>query len=267
MKKIDGFDGFEKAIREERREEERRAGKGCLITTAAVVTLLILGISKCVSNRATAPVTATVAETNPVEEAPKTYLAASGTWLNKYLNQDFTEQPARFVAVTDGDGRLEEVRIGSDSGTHWNIYSCKADGTYSWLYDVREDGEKSGTANVYSDKFCHFAFDKGGKVEAVTVTGKSNETSAQEGFKACPSDVGCYRYTVNTKWAPTTSTEPVPDGQQMEEIGNTRDRLRDEQRQEDFDRKWAEGEVEDLKKACRMGQKHWTLCPDGYDKK
>jgi hypothetical protein len=263
MKNIDGFDGFERALSEEKREEERSANKGCLIATAAVATVLILGISRCVSNKVTAP----VAETKAVEETPKTYLAASGTSLNKYLDQNFTEQPARFITVRDEDGRLEEVRIGSDSGTHWNIYSCKADGTYSWLYDVREGGKKSGAAHVYSDKFCHFAFEKEGSVEAIAVTDKRAEISAQEGFKACPSNVGCYRYTVNTKWAPTTSTEPVPDGRQMEEIGNTRDRLRDEQRREDFDRKWAEGEVEDLKKACRMGQKHWTLCPDGYDKR
>lgn len=228
--------------------------------TAAV---MLLALTACSSGKNTE----TVSKPPPEPPKPKTYEAAAGTWLNKYLDQDFTEEPARFVTVKDGDGRLEEVRIGSDSGTHWNIWSCKADGTYSWLYDVREGGERSGTAEVYSDKFCHFAFDKDGNIEAIAVTPNRTDTGAQAGFKACPSSVSCYRYTVNTRWAATTSTEPTPDAQQRNEIGNTRERLRDEQRQEDFDRKWAEGNVEDLKARCRMGQVHWTLCPDGYDKR
>ena len=269
MKKIDGFDGFERALREEKREKERReevnkARTRNLIATAGVATVLMLGINSSLSNRVAEP----VAETKLVEEEPKTYLAASGTWLNKYLDQDFKEEPARFVVAKNANGSVEEVRIGTDNGTHWNIYSCQTDGAITMLYDVDEKGEKrTDYAGRKDGEYCHIGYASDGSVSIVSVTNKASESDPKKGFKSCPSSESCSRYTVRSKWAATTSNEPTPDAQQMNEIGNTQERLRAEDRQKDFDRKWAEGEVEDLKKACRMGQKHWTLCPDGYDKR
>lgn len=211
--------------------------------------------------------TKTATESAPVQEAPKTFLAASGTWLYKYLDQDFKEEPARFVVVKNANGDVEEVRIGTDNGTHWNIYSCQENGRVEMLYDVNEAGEKrTEYAGVEDGRYCHIGYSSDGDVSIVSVTNKASEIDPESGFRSCPSRVSCSLYTVSSKWVTTTSSEPTPDAQQMNEIGNTQERLRDRQRQEDFDRKWEEGEVEDLKKACRMGQKHWTLCPDGYDK-
>lgn len=221
----------------------------------AGVSFVILALSACSLGKV-------ADESNTVRVKPKSYEAAAGTWASKYLNQNIREEPARFVAVRSDNGRLEELRIGTDNGTHWNIYSCKTDGTRSFLYEISEDGEKTGAAEVDSRNFCHFSFEKGGGIDLVTVTNKQVENSARDGFRACPSNIGCYRYTVNTRWEPVNSTEPIPDAQQMEEIRNTRMRLREEQRQEDSERKWAEAEIDDLKARCRMGLVHWTQCPD-----
>jgi len=226
-----------------------------------VATFALIGITGCSTT------TNSVTESAPVQEAPKTYLTATGTWLNKYLDQDFKEEPARFVVALNGDGSVSEVRIGSDSGTHWNINSCKPSGEFAHLYQTTDDGEKDPRyAMVYESDYCHIGYRKDGRVGVITITKKQSEKDPETGFRNCPSSEECKRYTVNTEWVATTSTEPTPNEQQRYEIHNTQERLRDEQRQKDFDRKWAEGEVEDLKKACRMGQKHWTLCPDGYDK-
>lgn len=209
-----------------------------------------------------------VTESEPVQEAPKTYLAASGTWLYKYLDQDFKEEPARFVVVKNAAGTVEEVRIGTDNGTHWNIYSCQSDGRVEMLYDVNEAGEKrTQYAGVKDGQYCHIGYGSDGNISVVAVTNKTSESDPESGFKSCPSSDSCSRYTVSSKWVPTTSSEPTPDAQQRNEIENTQDRLRAEDNFEDFKRKMAEQEVKDLKKACRMGQVHWSLCPDDYDKR
>lgn len=233
-----------------------------LVAAFAAVT-----VAGCSAPNKTVTESASVQKSKPVQEAPKTYLAASGTGLYKYLDQNFKEEPARFVVVKNAGGSVEEVRIGSDNGSHWNIYSCQANGRVELLYQVNEEGEKNAKyAGVKGGEYCHIGYNSDGNITIVSVTNKASESDPKKGFDSCPSRVACYRYTVNSKWTPTTSSEPTPDAQQLNEISNTQERVRDVQRQEDFDRKWAEGEVEDLKKACRMGQKHWTLCPDGYDK-
>ena len=268
MKKMGGFDEFERVLREEKREKERRAEVNrvrtrSLIATAAVATLLMLGINKCLSSRVTAP----VAETKLVEEEPKTYLAASGTVLRKYLDQDIAEDVARFVVIKNGNGTVEQVLIGTNAGSHWNINACNADQTYGHLYSVQQGGSKDTQyAGIYDGDYCHIGYGKDGEVVAVSVTKVAAEKNPVAGFKSCPSSVECYLFTVKSKWVPTTSTEPTPSNKDMDNIDGYWDRERANDAQESFDRKWAEGQVEDLKTACRMGQKHWTLCPDGYDK-
>lgn len=209
----------------------------------------------------------TVTESAPVQEAPKTYLTATGTDERKYLNQDIPVDKARFVVVKNSSGVVEQVLIGTSAGSHWNINSCSADKTYAHLYSVEQDGNKDTQyAGIRDNKYCHIGYGKDGEVVAVSVTEDTTETNPVKGFNACPSDVECYLFTVKSKWVPSTSEEPTPNQEDMRDIDGYWERERANDAQEAFDRKWAEGEVEDLKKACRMGQKHWTLCPDGYDK-
>lgn len=227
-----------------------------------VATFALVAVAGCaLANK-------TVTESVPVQEAPKTYLAASGTDERKYLNQNIPVDKARFVVVKGGSGAVEEVLIGTSAGSHWNIKSCSANKTYSHLYSVNQDGSKDTQyAGVKEGKYCHIGYGKDGEVAAVSVTEDATETDPVKGFNACPPDDECNLYTVKSKWVSTADTELTPNDKDMSEIDGYWERERANDAQESFDRKWAEGEVEDLKKACRMGQKHWTLCPDGYDKR
>jgi hypothetical protein len=205
----------------------------------------------------------TITENEPGQEKMKTYFLASGTEQKKYLDQDRPTDIAKFVVVKSGSGTVEQVLIGTGAGSHWNIDACNADQAYSHLYSIRQGGSKDTKyAGIRNGKYCNIGYDKDGEVLAVSVTEVAAEEDPVAGFKSCPSSVECYLFTVKSKWAPTTSTEPTPDKKDMEAIDGFLEKERTNAAQESFDRKWAEGQVEDLKKACRMGQKHWTLCPD-----
>ena len=168
----------------------------------------------------------------PVTQA-KTYLTASGTRTFRYLDGDSSEEPARITVVKSAEGALEEVIVSHPNGTNWNTYSCKPDGTYSYLYLMFIDGGKNfDNAGIKQSEFCHIAYDKSRSVSFVSVTNKQRESYPVNAVKQCPIGTECHLYKVNTKWAKTGSAELVlseverekmaSEGESIDRIGRER---------------------------------------------